>query len=128
MNFNTIADFQNGISVTKSRGLKITGYIAYQVLVKTSTANLTNAENALIPVDVVKLQLTKYTSSSAGINTFTRSLSTTDQIVISNPMADYTHQVIEYDLRYFTNAGDERLRNNTGGTFSTNVLFVVIPQ
>lgn len=125
--FNTLESYMNGVSVTKSRGMRVVGYQPYQVLIKTSGLNLVGSESNTIPVAAVNVQTTKYTSSSGGISTFTRALSTADQIIVTNPMVDYTQQVVEYDLRYYTAANDSRLAGKTG-TFNTTVLFVIIPQ
>lgn len=125
--FNTLESYINGVSVTKSRGMRVVGYQPYQVMIKTSGVNLTGTNSNTIPVAAVNVQTTKYTSSSGGISTFTRALSTVDQIIVTNPMVDNTQQVTEYDLRYYTAANDSRLAGKTG-TFNTTVLFVIIPQ
>jgi hypothetical protein len=126
--FNAISDYVNGVSVTKTRGLKITGYNPYQVIIKTSGANLVPASGSnTIPVSVVSLQPTKFTSTAGGINLFTRQLSTADQIIITNPVSNSNQHVVEYNLRYFTQAGDKRL-SLPSGVFNTSILFVVIPQ
>jgi hypothetical protein len=129
LNFNTVANYTNGVSVTKTNGLKITGYSPYQVIVKTSSANLTSTSgsSSTIPVSVVNLQTTKSTSTSSGINVYTRQLSNLDQVIITNPLTDYTQQVVQYNLRYYTIAGDKKLNASTG-TYTTSVVFVVIPQ
>lgn len=122
----TPALYTTGISIQKLRGLKVTGYNGHQILVKTSTANLISGANT-IPVSVVSLETTKYTSTSTGIICYTRNLSATDQIIVSNPLTNHTQQVVEYDLRYYTQPGDTRLSSQTG-TFTTNVIFVAIPN
>ncbi len=125
--FNTVANYTNGVSVSKLRGLKVTGYNPYQVLLKTSGLNLEGSQTGTIPVGAVNVEVAKYTATSAGIVTYTRALSTADQIIITNPLYDYSHQVVEYDLRYYTAGNDSRLFDKAG-IFSTSVLFVVIPQ
>ncbi|MDP3467935.1 MAG: hypothetical protein Q8S11_06345 [Daejeonella sp.] len=125
--FNTLESYVNGVSVNKPRGMRVVGYQPYQVLIKTSGINLVGSESNTIPVAAVNVQTTKYTSSSGGISTFSRALSTADQVIVTNPMVDYTQQVVEYDLRYYTAANDSRLSGKTG-TFNTTVLFVIIPQ
>jgi hypothetical protein len=127
MTFNTASDYTNGVSVTKTKGLKITGYNPYQVVIKTSAANLVSASSNTIPVSAVSLQATQSTSTTGGILVYSRALSTSDQILISNPMVDYTQQVVEYTLRYYTQAGDNRL-SQPGGSYNTSVLFVVMPK
>ncbi len=127
MVFNTLASYQTGVSVTKTRGLKVTGYSGYQILIKTSGSNLQNEDDASIPVSVVNVQTTKHTSTSGTINVYTRALSVADQIIINNPVNNSSQQVVEYNLRYYTSAGDTRLAGKSG-TFNTTVLFVAIPR
>jgi hypothetical protein len=124
--FNTLANYTNGVSVTKTQGLKVTGYNAYQILVKTSTTNLEGPDST-IPVSAVSVQTTKYTPTTGTVTTYTRALSTADQIIITNPVANSTQQITEYTLRYYTAAGDNRFAGKSG-TFSTTILFVAIPQ
>lgn len=127
MVFNTLANYQSGISVTKIRGLKVTGYSGYQVLIKTSASNLGNNSDQTIPVAAVSVQTTKFTSTNgAAINTFTRALSTADQIIVTNPVSHPSHQVVEYTLRYYTEPNDSRLSGKSG-TFNTTIIFVAIP-
>lgn len=126
--FNTLANYTTGVSVTKDKALKVTGNSAFQVLVKTSGMNLMGDGNATIPVSVVNLQATKDTwTYPATITTFTRALSTADQILISNPVSNFTMYTTEYDLKYYTSPGDNRL-SGKGGTFNTTVFFVAVPQ
>lgn len=125
--FNTLANYANGVSVSKTRGLRVVGYQPYQVLIKTSGLNLVGSNSSTIPVSAVSVQTTKFTSTSAGVSTFTRELSTSDQIIITNPMVDNSQQVVEYDLRYYTAPNDIRFSGKSG-VFSTTVLFVIIAQ
>jgi hypothetical protein len=127
LDFNTLANYTNGVSVTKARGMRVVAYQPYQVMIKTSGSNLVSAGSNTIPVGAVKIQATKYTSTSGGISTFTRELSTSNQVIVTNPMLDNTQQVTEYDLQYYTAAGDSRLLGKSG-VFNTSVLFVVIAQ
>ena len=127
MVFNTLANYQTGVSVTKTKGLKITGYSGYQVLIKTSGSDLENNNAATIPVGAVNVETTKFTATKgAVINTYARALSTADQIIINNPVSHPTHQITEYSLRYYTAPNDSRLTGKSG-TFNTRVLFVAIP-
>lgn len=128
MLFGNISSYLNGVSVTKARGLKITGYGAYQVIVKTTGPSLVSSTSSnTIPVEAINLQTTKYTTTANGINCFNRSLSAVDQYIITNPLSDYTQQIVEYDLRYYTAPGDKRF-SLPAGVFTTNILFVAIPM
>jgi hypothetical protein len=128
MNLSTPAAIISGVSVSKAQGLKVTGYSAYQVIVKTSNANLVSSTTTnTISVAAISLEVTKYTTTNPGITCFTRALSVTDQYFVTNPLSHYTQQVVEYNLRYFTAPGDSRF-SGSSGTFTTNVLFVAIPM
>ena len=127
LDFNTLANYTNGVSVTKARGMRVVGYQPYQVMIKTSGLNLIAANSTTVPVAAVNIEATKYTSTTGGISTFTRELSTVNQVIVTNPMVDNTQQVTEYDLRYYTLPNDSRLTGKTG-VFNTTVLFVVVSQ
>jgi hypothetical protein len=127
LDFNTLANYTNGVSVTRARGMRVVGYQPYQVMIKTSGLNLVSANSSTIPVAAVNLQATKFTSTSGGISTFTRGLSTVNQVIVTNPMVDNTQQVTEYDLQYYTAPSDSRLSGKTG-VFNTTILFVVVSQ
>jgi hypothetical protein len=128
MDISTPAAIISGVSVSKAQGLKVTGYSAYQVIVKTSNANLVSSTTTnTVPVAAINLEVTKYTITNPGITCFTRALSVTDQYFITNPLSDHTQQIVEYNLRYFSAPGDSRFLGPSG-TFTTNVLFVAIPM
>lgn len=128
MNLSTPLAISTGVSVNKLLGLKVTGYSGYQVIVKTTTPNLVSAtSSSTIPVGAVNLEVTKASITSGGINCYSRALSASDQFFVTNPLSDYTQQVVEYNLRYFTNPGDSRFSGGSG-TFTTTVLFIAIPM
>lgn len=128
MNLSTPAAIATGVSVLKLLGLKVTGYSAYQVVVKTTSANLVSASSSnTIPVAAISLEVTKASLTSGGINCYSRALSASDQFFVTNPLSDYTQQIVEYNLRYFTAPGDSRF-SGSSGTFTTTVLFVAIPM
>ncbi|MHA4896678.1 hypothetical protein ACXZ1K_18155 [Pedobacter sp. PWIIR3] len=125
LQYSTPATYTTGVSVTKTNGLRVVGYTAYQVIIKASDANLINGSNT-IPVSVVSLQTTPPTGKP-GIITTTRSLSTSDQTIITNSMLDYTYQTTDYTLKY-TIAGNNSLINSApSGSYATQVIYVVLP-
>lgn len=127
MVFNNPAVYAAGITVNKLQGLKITGYTPYQVLVKTSSANLTTTSGpGTIPVAAIDLNIVKFTNTSAGIICYRKNLSVSDQLMITNPLSDYTQQIVEYNLSYIVAPGDSRFSSRSG-VFTTNVIFVAIP-
>lgn len=129
LGFNSLNSYQNGVSVNKASGLKITGYTPYQVIVKSDSENLLNAAaGSSIPVSVVHLSATVATANVGGTGCYPITLSSVDQVLIRNPMNDYRYQNVEYNLKFFTEANDSRVFNVAAGVYTTNVIFVVLPQ
>lgn len=126
LQYSTPASYTNGVSVTKTGGLTVTGYTPYQVIVKTFGPNLTSGTNT-IPVSVVKLQNTP-PSGKPGIVSNGISLSSSDQVIITNAMNDYTYQTVTYDLRYYIDGGNSTINAAPGGVYSSQVIYVILPQ
>lgn len=125
MQFNTMQDYASGKSVTKSRGLKIVGYSAYQVIVKTIEPNLISGTNT-IPVSVVRLTNNPVVARSGIISTPVQ-LSSSDQVIIRNSLPDYTYQTTEYDLNYAISGGNSAVLSSNTGAYSTQVIYIVLP-
>ncbi len=123
--YSSIANYLNGILVTKTNGLKIVAYSAYQVIVKTVGPNLINGSNTL-PVSMIKLQNSSSTSKS-GITSTNISLSANDQVIIVNNYNDYTYQTVEYNLKYIMEANNA-ITTAPSGTYTTQVIYVVLPR
>lgn len=122
--FNTPAAYNNGVTVTEANGLTIKGYASYEVIAKTTDANLMNGSNA-IPVSVIQLA----NSAPAGMTAITSTtinLSTADQVIITNPLPDYTYQSVQYNLQYSIAGGNSHLFSIPVGNYSTQLIFVVL--
>jgi len=117
--------FTTGVSVTQTNGLRVVGSAPYQVLVKTSTANLTNG-SSVIPVSAVNLQVIPPPAKPAVVTT-TRSLSLLDQVIISKSTNDHTYQTLDYGLRYYTSGNDSSISAAPPGIYSTEVYYIVLP-
>lgn len=125
--FNTMSSYVNGVNITKTRGLKITGYNPYQVLIKAASDNLqSSATGRTIPVSVVSMENSVATANVTSINSYNISLSSADQVIITNPMSNYLYQSVEYTQTYLTQPGDNRLAL-PAGTYTGSLIFVVIP-
>lgn len=125
MLYQTPADYINGKTVTKIKGLKVVGTKAYQVMVKTLHPYLSSGSNT-IPVDVVRLENTPPAGKS-GITSFPINLSSTDQFIIKNTMSDITYRTMEYDLKYSISGGNATISSAASGSYTTQVIFVVLP-
>lgn len=122
--FNTPAAYNNGVTVTDANGLSITGYASYEVIAKTTDANLTNGSST-IPVSVIQLANSAPAGKTA-ITSTTINLSTADQVIITNPLPDYTYQTVQYNLQYSIAGGDSHLFSIPVGNYSTQLIFVVL--
>lgn len=125
MLYQTPADYITGKTVTKIKGLKVEGTKAYQVLVKTLNPYLSSGSNT-IPVDVLRLENTP-PAGKPGITTFPINLSSTDQFIIKNMMNDNTYRTVEYDLKYSISGGNTTISSAASGSYTTQVIFVVLP-
>jgi hypothetical protein len=125
MVYSTPADYASGKTVTKIKGLKVVGFSAYQVIVKTLNPYMSSGNNT-IPVSVVKLENTPPAGKS-GITSFPINLSSTDQFIIKNTMRDNTYRTIEYDLKYSITGGNTLISSAASGSYATQVIYVVLP-
>ncbi|EOR93725.1 hypothetical protein ADIARSV_3065 [Arcticibacter svalbardensis MN12-7] len=123
--YSSISNYLNGMSVAKKNGLKIVGYTAYQVIVKTVGPNLINGANTL-PVSIIKLQNASSTNKP-GITSTNVSLSANDQVIIVNNLTDHTYQTVEYNLEYLIEA-NSAITTAPSGTYTTQVVFVILPK
>jgi hypothetical protein len=125
MQYNTPADYAAGKSIIKTKGLKVVGINAYQVIVKTLDPYLKSGTNQ-IPVSVVRLENMPAVAKS-GISTFPINLSSADQVIIRNLMPDNTYRTIEYDLKYVISGANTNISAAAPGAYSTQVIYVVLP-
>ncbi|RZK80688.1 MAG: hypothetical protein EOO92_07275 [Pedobacter sp.] len=126
LSFNTPSDYTNGKSVSKTNGLRIVAYSAYEVLVKTVGPNLISGSNTM-PVSIMRLENTP-PAARPGITSTTVSLSATDQRIILNTMPNYLYQTVDYNLRYFTNPGNTTVASSPSGSYTTQIIYVILPQ
>ncbi len=124
--FNTPSNYINGVTVAQPNGLTITGYSSYQVIAKTSDANLSNGL-ATIPVSVIQLANSAPAGKTA-ITSTTINLSTSDQVIITNPVPDYTYQTIQYNLQYSIAGGNSSINTSEPGSYATQLIYVVLPK
>ena len=125
LQYSTPANYINGVSVDKPNGLRIVGFEAYQVIVKTIGPNLTNGDYTL-PVSTIRLQNAASTAKS-GIVSTNVSLSAVDQVIITNNMADHTYQTVDYNLKYLM-APNGTVTTAPSGIYTTHVIYLVLPK
>lgn len=124
--YTSPADYANGMSVTKTNGLRIVGHNAYEVLVKTLGPNFTSGSNTM-PVSVMRLE-NMVAGSLPSITSTEVALSSADQRIILNPMPSHLYHTVDYNLRYFILPGNTVISSTATGSYSTQLIYVVLPQ
>ncbi|RYZ52944.1 MAG: hypothetical protein EOP49_08335 [Sphingobacteriales bacterium] len=127
-NFANPSDITNGISLTKTNGLKITGYQNYQVFAQTTNENLVSGStSSTIPVSTIKLQAS-LASPISGVTCNTILLSSASQsplVVNTNP--NYPYQTVQYNLRYYIDPNAPAIISSPSGTYTGTLVYVVVP-
>lgn len=126
LQYQTPSDYLNGVTVSNPNAMTITGYSSYQVLAATMDATLSNGSSS-IPVNIIRLA----NSAPSGMTAITSTaiyLSTSNQVIITNPVPDYTYQTVSYSLTYSIAGGISNLVSVPAGSYSTQLIFVVLPN
>lgn len=126
--FTTLAQYTNGISLTKTNGLKITGYQNYQVFAQTTSADLVSANTTqTLPASIIKLQAS-LASPITGVTCNTVSLSPNNQsplIINTNP--NYPYQTVQYNLRYYIEGNIPNFFTVPADAYTGTLVLVVVP-
>lgn len=130
LQFDSVSDYYSGISVSKPLGLKVEYQVANEIIVKTSSAQLTSLTTSnTIPVSLFKIELTQTQQSLPNlVLSPPTSLSTSEVLVAQNPHTDYTYTDVEYDLHYSVPSSDAAAVFGYAATYTTSVIFIVLPQ
>ncbi len=119
LNFNTAADYTNGVTSTVSNQLSVFSSRPYGLQVRASATTLTNAGTYSIPVSNISVVPT----GTTGIGTATtRALSNTDQTFASLAPATLGKTI---SMQYATSAGNAAFLI-PGGTFSATLTFTIV--
>lgn len=121
LDFTSIHDYQNGKSVTLSKALQIKSTAPYEVLVRANTQKFYSSDQNELPLDIVNIS----TLSNAGIQGKTIVLSDVDQNILTGSQPAQT--LTGFDLRYFTPASDQRLLEARPESYSTILIYTLLP-
>ncbi|HET8810256.1 MAG TPA: hypothetical protein VFM65_08335 [Flavobacteriaceae bacterium] len=130
MQFDNVSDYYTGVSVTKPLGLKVKYQGANEIFVKTTSSQLTSTTTSnTIPVSLIKLELSQTQKSLPNL-VFSppTGLSTSETSMVQNPHSNQTYNEVEYNLEYSVSASDAANVFGEGATYTTNVIFIVLPQ
>lgn len=121
MEFNTAADYVNGKNITYPNGITVKSNVAYQLRVSSIYPNLSSASGNTLPLDLVRVQLSDNTQSTA-------------LMPLSGAMVTLLHGAAtgsgekKYNLTFSTVPDDSRTFNIPTEQYSTSLLFEITPQ
>jgi len=121
LEFNTVEDYLNGKSVTYTDGLTLSATTAYQVTVRSVSANFSSAGGDTLPLDVVRLQLSGGSGTTAPVT-----LSTAARTILQGLSTGGASET--FDITYSTEANDQRLFNVPSEQYETSLLYEISPQ
>lgn len=118
LEFNSIADYMNGVTKTYTEGLKVSSTANYEVRVKSQTSQFTSTtSNRTLPLDLVSLQLSGVNGAQPAV-----SISTINQIILKSNTTNGA--VVNYDMIYKAKPiEDLNLKINNQETFTTQLMF-----
>lgn len=118
LEFNSIADYMNGVTKTYTEGLKVSSTVNYEVRVKSQTSQFTSTtSNRTLPLDLVSLQLGGGNGTQQPVN-----ISTENQLILQG--ASTNGNVVAYDMIYKAKPiEDQYLIINNQETFTTQLMF-----
>lgn len=121
LEFNTMADYLNGKSVTYTGGLSVSATTEYQVTVRSIPFHFSSPSGDTLPLDVVRLQL----SGGSGV-TAPVTLSTAPKTILQGLSTGGASET--FDITYSTEANDPRLFNVPSEQYETSLMYEISPR
>lgn len=118
--YNSLADYVNGKSVTYKDGLTVSATTGYEISVRSVDSNFTSETGETLPLDVVKLQLSGRDGSGSPVV-----LSTNKSVVLQGQSTNATTS--SFDVTYSTSSNDMRLYNVPSRNYSTQLMYEITP-
>lgn len=128
LEFGTIANYVEGVKAVYPDGLKINANTGYSITVRAVANDMmsTSGNQATIPVSVVNVQLQPGSTPATGGAYPEVSLSNGYQPLFNTLVGRDVPQY--FTLIYRTQGNDERLMNARSGTYTTTILYQLVPQ
>ncbi|RRJ93581.1 hypothetical protein [Flavobacterium macacae] len=124
LEFNSMQDYSNGVSVTYPNGLEARSSTAFQIKVK-AQGDLRSAIGNVVPIGAVHLALLPAAGASQSSGPPV-ALSLTNQILATGSHTN--GGAYRYDVKYYTLAQDERLVNAKPDHYAATLLYEITPQ
>jgi hypothetical protein len=126
LNFNTLSSYINGTSVTYSNGLKVTSSTAFEVTVKSRFTHFSNPTGDLLPIDILRLQLTPGSQAPTNAQYNTINVSTQPQQIMRSQSG--RNESMFMNIIYSAAGNDERLIQAKSGKYSTSIVYELLPR
>jgi hypothetical protein len=126
LEFNTLASYINGVSVTYPDALKVTSNTAFEVTVKSRFNHFTNTTGDLLPVEILKLQLVAGSQAPANASYPNVTVSTQAKQIMYSQTGKNTPMFM--DIIYSANGNDERLLNAKSGKYTNVLVYEILPK
>lgn len=128
LEFGNVNNYMGGVSMAYQDGLKVNANTGYAVAVKTVGPEMVSqtGRQATLPVSVVNLRLQPGSNPPQSGNYTEVALSDGYQVLFTTNTGRDVPQF--FNIVYSTAANDERLLKASSGTYTTVVLYQLLPQ
>ncbi|WBV58247.1 hypothetical protein PFY10_07285 [Chryseobacterium daecheongense] len=124
LEFKSMEDYIKGVSVLYTNALIVSSNTNYQIRMKSLQGQFNSPTGNTIPLATVKMDLTPVADNKG--NVYPVTLSATPQLIATGGSTKGSN--VYYDIRYSTNANDERLINARSEEYTTTIQYEIIPQ
>lgn len=124
LEFKTMQDYTNGVSVSYPSALIVKSNTNYQVKVKSMQGQFISAAGNTLPLDAVQMVLNPVSGNTGSV--FPISLSTSSQLVAKGGTTQSAN--VYYDIKYSTSANDNRFVQAKMEDYATTIQYEIIPQ
>ncbi|WP_426478505.1 hypothetical protein ACP3T3_03295 [Chryseobacterium sp. CBSDS_008] len=124
LEFKNMQDYVNGANVAYSNALIVKSNTNYQIKLKSLQPQFSSSSGNSLPLDSVLLNLIPVSGNMG--NVYTVLLSTVPQLIANGGSTQNAE--VYYDMKYSTQANDERFINAKAEDYTTTLQFEITPQ
>lgn len=124
LEFKSLGDYINGVSVTYSSALIVSSNTNYQIKLKSLQSQFVSPAGNSIPLNTVNMTLNPVSQNTGSI--YPVSLSASSQLIATGGTTQGNN--VYYDIKYFTSPNDERLIDAKSEEYSTTLQYEITPQ
>lgn len=128
LEFGSVTNYMDGVTALYSDGLKVNASTGYSIMAKAMSPVLVSLDGAqaTLPISVVNLRLQPGSNPALGGSYAEIALSDSYQVLFQAAAGQDVPQF--FTISYRTAANDERLLNARSGTYTTTLLYQLLPQ